>query len=401
MGLIRRASRLAVAVGGVALCASALPSQQRSVHAEAAAPPVRFREHVVAQQVPSGYQVIPVDMNRDGRLDLVGLGTAKQMDLNWYESPSWTPHLITNQLTSLINAAAHDIDGDGIPELAVQHGFSTAIKTSRGGVSLLTHGPTPDAPWSIHEIDTLPTSHRIRWMVAERDRTILVNAPLLGQSADATDAHAPNRIVFYEGPDWKRRPLGEVDGLLHGIQPTNQPPFARGPADVLLSAGFTGVVQHEWRKGRWRSTLLTGGSPAAWPKSGSSDVAVGRHGRTPLIVTLEPWHGNEVVVYRREKRSWIRQVLDDQLTDAHALVTGDFDGSGRSAIVAGERQGQRSVRLYWPPSRLGEPWTAQVLDAALNASGCSVADINSDGRLDIVCIGSAQPGLKWYENVGR
>lgn len=365
-----------------------------------APPPVRFRAHVVAQQIASGYQVVAVDMNKDGRLDLIGLGTARQVDLNWYESPSWTPHLITADLPSKINAAAHDVDGDGIPELAVQHGFSTAIKTSAGGISLLSHA-SPNEPWTRRDIDALPTSHRIRWMTLDRKRTVLVNAPLLGQDAASTDAHANNQLVFYEGPDWKRRVLGQVDGLVHGILATSQAPFGTGAGQALLSAGFTGIVQHQLRAGKWVSASLTGGSPAEWPKSGSSDVAVGTHRGAPIIATLEPWHGNQVVVYRRERGAWTRQVLDEALTDAHALATGDFDGSGRSAIVAGERQGQRSVYIYWPPATLGEPWRKEVLDNTLNASACIVVDLNADGRLDIACIGNQQPSLKWYENLGR
>lgn len=364
------------------------------------APPVRFRTHVVAQQIASGYQVIAVDMNKDHRLDLIGLGTARQVDLNWYESPSWTPHLIAADLPNKINAAAHDIEGDGLPELAIQHGFSTANKTSVGSISLLSHA-SANEPWTRRDIDALPTSHRIRWMKVNGGRTVLVNAPLLGQDAATTDAHAPNQLVFYEGPGWKRQVLGEVDGLVHGIQATGQAPFGNGDGESLLSAGFTGIVQHQLRGGKWASTSLAGGSPTEWPKSGSSDVAVGVHGGVPIIATLEPWHGNQVVVYRHERESWVRQVLDETLTDAHALATGDFDGSGRSAIVAGERQGQRSVYVYWPPATLGEPWRKQVLDGTLNASACIVVDLNADGRIDIACIGNQQPSLKWYENLGR
>jgi hypothetical protein len=34
------------------------------------------------------------------------------------------------------------------------------------------------------------------------------------------------------------------------------------------------------------------------------------------------------------------------------------------------------------------------------ASSCAIADLNADGRPDIVCIGSATANLKWYENKG-
>jgi hypothetical protein len=36
----------------------------------------------------------------------------------------------------------------------------------------------------------------------------------------------------------------------------------------------------------------------------------------------------------------------------------------------------------------------------MSASGCSVTDINSDGRLDVILIGSATANIKWYENLG-
>ena len=44
-----------------------------------------------------------------------------------------------------------------------------------------------------------------------------------------------------------------------------------------------------------------------------------------------------------------------------------------------------------------QPW---ALPMGMSASGCQVADINGDGRLDIVLIGGATHNLNWYENMG-
>jgi hypothetical protein len=42
----------------------------------------------------------------------------------------------------------------------------------------------------------------------------------------------------------------------------------------------------------------------------------------------------------------------------------------------------------------------QVVDPGTMAtSGCVTADINADGRPDMVCIGSCTANIKWYENV--
>jgi hypothetical protein len=45
-------------------------------------------------------------------------------------------------------------------------------------------------------------------------------------------------------------------------------------------------------------------------------------------------------------------------------------------------------------------WTRTTLDEGkMAAAGCTAVDLNSDGRTDIVCIGTATANLKWYENV--
>jgi len=34
------------------------------------------------------------------------------------------------------------------------------------------------------------------------------------------------------------------------------------------------------------------------------------------------------------------------------------------------------------------------------ASGLDVADLNGDGRLDVIAVGTATTNVKWYENLG-
>lgn len=397
-GFIRTLAGAATIAAGAALALWWFPASPLQAQA---APPVRFAEHTIAQPIPGGYQVLAVDLNKDGKLDLLALGLSRTGELAWFENPTWERHVMASDFSNMINAAAYDLDGDGIPEIALAHGFTTSPETSTGGVSLLTHGADPTAPWTRKDIDALPTTHRVRWVNVDGARHVmLVNSTLVGPGATPPDYRKPNVIVYYEAPDWKRQTLWELEGLQHGILPNTE--FGSGKAEAMLSAGFGGIFEHQFQNGKWINTKLTGGSPAAWPLSGTSDLVIGKVGGAMFVGAIEPWHGNQVVVYQKEGSVLgKRQVLDDQITDGHALAGGDFDGSGNTAIVAGERRGKRSVYIYWPPAKLGDAWQRQVLDPAMAAAGCVVADLTGEGRPDIACIQGPGPSVKWYENLGK
>ena len=144
--------------------------------------------------------------------------------------------------------------------------------------------------------------------------------------------------------------------------------------------------------GKWRRTGISKGNPAEWPKSGSSDIAVGHLGSDRFLAAIEPWHGEQVVVYNPA-----RTVIDTALADGHTILAADFDGDGRDEIVAGCRQGPKSVFLYHESE--GKWQKRLVDDGGIAAAACTAADLNGDGRIDLVCIGSATANLKWYENL--
>jgi hypothetical protein len=129
---------------------------------------------------------------------------------------------------------------------------------------------------------------------------------------------------------------------------------------------------------------------------------VGRLGKERFLGAIEPWHGNQVVVYRQQGSSWQRQVIDTTLNDGHVLLTADLNQDGRDEIIAGYRGAGRSVYIYTAEDAKGMRWSRQVLDdGGMAAAGCAVADLNGDGVPDIACIGTATANLKWYENITR
>ena len=156
---VRHAS---IGLAGSLLVASATAATVRSAPAPSSRPPsALFTEHVIDSGLAGGYQVVVADMNRDGKPDVIALASDLH-ELRWYENPGWQRHVIISGINAPINVAAYDIDGDGIPEIALARGFDTEYASSPGIVSILSHQGDPTAPWAEKVIDHLPTSHRLQ-----------------------------------------------------------------------------------------------------------------------------------------------------------------------------------------------------------------------------------------------
>src|SRR6516225_2276340 len=126
----------------------------------------RFREQVVSQSLKMGYQLIAVDLNGDGKKDLLAVDE-RGTELAWFENPTWERHVLATNVPRPLNAACWDIDGDGIPEVVLAYRFETSPEKSVGNVVVLAHGKDVTQPWASREIDRVPTAHRVRWVDPE------------------------------------------------------------------------------------------------------------------------------------------------------------------------------------------------------------------------------------------
>jgi hypothetical protein len=124
---------------------------------------------------------VPFDINNDGKVDLIALGTGMS-EVVWFENPNWQRHVLVTNLTHPINLAARNSTRHGQPEIAVAYGFSTDAAQSTGTISVLHPGANVRQPWTLTEIDRLPTSHRLRWDdIDGSGREVLINARLQPQ----------------------------------------------------------------------------------------------------------------------------------------------------------------------------------------------------------------------------
>jgi len=379
----------------------------------AAGQQVQFKEHVIEANIPGGYAVIVTDINHDGKPDVIGM-TQQVKDLKWYENPTWEPHVMVQDIAGMVNLAAHDVDGDGVPEIAIESAFSMNASKSEGLVWLLQHQGDPKQLWKAIHVDALTTSHHIAWADVDGDgKKELINAPLIGANLVGPKYEGKTPLVFYRVPkewtsDWKRQMVDDqLNGITHRIRVVNW--TGKGKREQLLIAGFDGVTMFEASgKGdnlKWdHKIVVKGHNTEEAPRLGTSDIRVAKLNKKRFLAAVEPWHGNEVVVYTDEgKGSWKRNVIFDKLAEGHEVCVGDFNGDGRDEIVAGDRAKGKpaSAHIFYSLDEAGSQWRHEEFDHLdMSASGCDVADINGDGRPDIVMVGGGTHNLKWYENLG-
>ena len=334
-------------------------------------------------------------MNHDGKPDLIALASG-MTELVWFENPGWERHVLATDLPRMINCVA--LESDGHPVVMVAHGFSNEGRQSSGSVSVLEPAGDVRQPWTVREIDRLPTSHRLRLADIEgHGRPVVVNAPLTAATATGPDYRGHTPLVYYRPGEWKRTLISEAnEGVVHGLWVMDWDGDHR---DGILTASFLGIHLHRLASdGRWTRTEIARGDPASWPKSGASDVAVGQIDGRRFVCSIEPWHGNQVVVYVQEHGKWQRHVIDDSLTDGHTIATAPLFGRDRDVIVAGQRGAGGGLVYYTATDSSGLKWERHPIDLHITAAACAIVDLNGDGRLDVVAIGSATANLKWYEN---
>ena len=180
-------------------------------------------------------------------------------------------------------------------------------------------------------------------------KVVVINAALTGAAAGAPDYRDQTPLVYYVPGEWKRRVIStENSGVVHGIFVTDWD--GNGRQDIL-TASFTGIHLFRYTKdARWTRTEIAKGDPAPWPKSGSSDIAVGHIAKSRFLAAIEPWHGSQVAVYTQNGAQWNREVIDTTLNDGHTSkqrareelkrLTAAFEQNG-GTITRG-----RSLRAY-------------------------------------------------------
>lgn len=368
-------------------------------------PTPRFEAQVIDNQISIGYGLATGDVDGDRRTDIL---LADKKDIVWYQNPvnpgdPWKRFVMAQNLTPQDNVciAARDLDGDGRVEVAVGAGWDpgeTNDTTKSGAVFYLLRPQDPTQRWEPLRLHHEVTTHRMRWAKAG-DQYQLVVVPLHGRGNKNGEGRGV-RVYGYEFPKdarsasvrkpWK---LHLIDSSLHMTH--NFEIWEDGPRTRILLGGREGGRVLAWQNNRWQFTGTEVG-----PGLGMGEVRRGIAGGKSFVAAVTPMHGNQLVVLGENGP---KQVLYEKLAQGHALVSGDFLKTGQAQLAVGWRMANADkkfgVRL-WTSDATGQNWREFPVDdrIPMACEDLHAADLNGDGRLDLIAAGRATLNLLVYWN---
>ena len=368
-------------------------------------PEPKFLTQVLDSNIQIGYGLAIGDVDGDGKPDIL---LADKKEFVWYRNGDWKRFVMVKDLTPYDNVciAARDIDGDGLVEVAVGAQWNpseTSDEEQSGSVHYLIRPDDPTQAWEPVKLHHEPTVHRMRWVKANNNLFHLIMLPLHGRG-NKGGAGEGVKVIAYEkqdkkGRDWKHWVIDQSMHVTHNMEP-----LPVGNAETLYIAGKEGVKTLTYKEGDWKPKENDG-----WLINdyGFGEIRIGKDARGHHFLTgVEPFHGPTLSVYTTDnstftKKNLNRNVLTAAMMQGHGLATGDLLNMGTDQVLVGWREpnddGDLGIKMFVPQN--DGSWSKHWVDK--NGMACEdlkVADLDGDGKAEIIASGRSTKNLKIYWN---
>ncbi|MGI9241327.1 MAG: FG-GAP repeat domain-containing protein [Verrucomicrobiales bacterium] len=376
----------------------------------------KFQRQVIDDKIAIGYGLAIGDVDGDKKPDII---LADKSQIAWYRNGDWKRFNIAENVNPPVRArhfdnvciAARDIDGDGKVEIAIGGQWNpgeTSDASKSGSVHYLARPADPTQPWKPIRLHHEPTVHRMHWVRTGGDLYKLVVLPLHGRGNQKGEGDGV-RVLAYDIPEaredgeaWKTSLVDDSLHLAHNFDLVSS-----GDTEGILIAGKEGALGARWEGSEWISQAApvgagTDGSPGQLEPAGEIRV------RGKLMAAICPMHGNSVVIvdYGHPSAPKLPVKIDESLNQGHALAIGDVLGlgAGQQQVIAGwrnpDKDGRVGIKLYKPEGEdtHGEWETHLIDDNGMACEDLKLADLDGDGKQEIIAAGRATKNVVIYWN---
>lgn len=358
----------------------------------AASRPVDIPFEKVALDLGANEAAAIVDLNRDGKLDIVS-------GENWYPGPDFKKLKFrdlpfTNNYIDNFSDLAADYDGDGYIDLVHVSWFSKTIAfwKNPGRTRIAWHAEPLQEGFNVE----------FAFLVdIDNDGKAMEILPQFG------NREAPLSWYEFAGGKWRRHEVN-TQSYGHGIGAGDL--NGDGRTDILTPRGWF-EAPADPRAGKW--TFHADWEDKKPEALGFMHVAdIDGDGRNDIVTSMAHDYGIFWLQNDGEGK-WTKRVIDDAWSQGHALTFVDLNGDGKKDILTGKRfmahngrdPGEKEpLGIYWYEYRTmaggkGVEWVRHVVDYSTRTGGgmqLPVADIDGDGDLDFVAPGKS--GLFLFVN---
>jgi hypothetical protein len=353
----------------------------------------------VSTSADGAQSVYAADLDGDGMIDV--LSASNQDDkIAWYKNNggaplwrSWTAYTISTAADGAKSVYAADLDGDGNLDVLSASSNDNRITWYKNNPSTIGTGPPPT--WTTQTITGASQVNAV--FAADVDGDGLVD-PLSASSGD-------NRIVWYKysaGPPvmWT---LYDITGYAQFAMSVHAADLdGDGMIDVLSASRDDDKVA--WYKNE-------GGTPVvSWTPytiSNTTDgpvsvYAVDVDGDGSLDVVSASGYDNKVVWHKNGGGSplvWTTYTITTTAMGVTSVYAADVDGDGRVDVLSSNFDADT---IAWYKNQGGTPvtWTPSIITTAVDGpTSVHAADLDGDGQLDVLSASAADDKVAWFWNL--
>lgn len=352
---------------------------------------IPFQHVIVDGHPPLNQWAIGVgDINGDAQPDIVSSGEGPldrgsgppNAGLYWYEYPSWAKHAIDAQGTFADDMQLVDIDRDGDLDIVVPEDGAREVRWYENP------GPRGDpraGRWKVHVIGgytrfRFEEAHDVE--VADLNGDGKVDIVIANQKWEPPrPVNQPEQVVFFQNsPDsWTAVAVSNIYGEGTCLADLN------GDRRVdIVKAGWWLENPADPVHDTWKQHWFFRG----WPDRAGVTVAdINQDGRPDVLLSASDSPGRLSwfeAPANTGRPAWPEHLIQDHIDYVHTFKVADMNNDGKLDVVFAEMQDSVQKRVgFFLNKGDGKSWKLQVV-AKTGSHNIRIADIDKDGDIDVV-----------------